>query len=206
MHARSTTVLAHPESIDTGIAHIRDEVMPMVQATDGCVGLSMLVDRGSGRCIVTTAWQDEEAMRASDSSLRPVRERAAEMLGGRAEVEEWEIAALHRDHASGPGACVRCTWVQMDAQGVDRGIDVYRSGVLPAIEEYDGFCSASLLVDRRSGRCVGATTFDSRDAMERGRERAREVRERGVREMGGTVVEVGEFELALAHLRVPEMA
>ena len=42
MHAHTTTVLAHPESIDAGIAHIRDEVMPTLLAVDGCVGLSML--------------------------------------------------------------------------------------------------------------------------------------------------------------------
>jgi heme-degrading monooxygenase HmoA len=206
VHARSTTIQARQESLEAGIAHVRDEVMPMLQGMDGCIGLSMLVDRESGRCIVTTAWRDEEAMRASESELRPARERAAEMLGGSPQVDEWEIAVLHRDHTSEPGACVRCTWVQMDPQQADRGIDVYKMSVLPAIQEFEGFCSASLLVDRRSGRAVGTVTFDSRDAMERGRERARQVRERGVGEMGGEVMEVAEFELMLAHLRVPEMA
>jgi hypothetical protein len=42
--------------------------------------------------------------------------------------------------------------------------------------------------------------------MLRTRKLAAVVRERGVREASGEVVEVGEFELALAHLRVPEMA
>jgi hypothetical protein len=47
--------------------------------------------------------------------------------------------------------------------------------------------------------------FDSRDAMERNREQAREVRDTRSREMGADVVDVGEFELAIAHLRVPEL-
>ncbi|WP_433555797.1 hypothetical protein ACQPWY_25695 [Pseudonocardia xinjiangensis] len=206
MYARSTTVHAHPESIDAGVAHIRDEVMPMCLETEGCIGLSMLVDRMSGRCIITTAWQDEAAMRASEDRLRPVREHAAEILGGRPQVDEWEIAVLHRDHSSAPGACVRATWLRTDLQGTNRVVEIYRMGLLPEIQEFDGFCSASLMVDRTSGYAVSSVTFDSRDAMVRNRDAAVALRERASSETGSEVVEVGEFELALAHLRVPEMA
>ena len=206
MHARSTTIRAHPESIEAGIAHVRDEVMPAVLGMDGCVGMSMLVDRLSGRCIVTTAWQSMEAMTATAEAVRPARERAAEMLGGRPQVDEWEIAVMHRDHTSAPGACVRATWTRLQPDQVDRGIDVYRMGILPAVQELDGFCSASLMIDRTEGYGVSSVTFDSQEAMERSRVRGEELRERGAREAGIEIVEVGEFELALAHLRVPEMA
>jgi hypothetical protein len=173
---------------------------------NSCIGLSMLVDRSSGRCIATSAWQDQDAMRASDERLRPLRARAAEMMGGgEPQVEEWEIAVLHRDHTSQPGACVRATWVRMDPQQLDRGVDIFKNVNLPAMEQTDGFCSASLLINRHSGRAVTSMTFDSRDAMDRSRERGKEVREQSVREMNAEVVEVGEFELALAHLRVPEL-
>ena len=33
------------------------------------------VDRGSGTCIVTTAWTDEQAMRASALAVAPLRRR-----------------------------------------------------------------------------------------------------------------------------------
>lgn len=207
MHARSITIMASPESADAGIAFVRDEVMPMLLGMDGCIGLSMLVDRTSGRCIATSAWQNEQAMRASDAELRPVRERAAEMLGGsRPEVEEWEIAVLHRDHTSAEGACVRATWLRMDPQQLDRGVDVFKMGALRSVEEFDGFCSASLFVNRQSGRAVISVTFDSRDGMERSRERGKGLREQLAGETNAEIVDVCEFELALAHLRVPEMA
>jgi quinol monooxygenase YgiN len=206
VHARSTTIRAHPESIESGIAHIRDEVMPTVMGMEGCVGISMLVDRMSGRCIVATAWQSKEAMDATAEQVRPLRERAAESLGGRPQVDEWEIAVMHRDHTSAPGACVRVTWARMAPDQVDRAIDVYRMGILPATQEFEGFCSASLMVDRTEGYAVSSVTFDSREAMERSRERGEELRERGAREAGVEIVDVGEFELTLAHLRVPEMA
>ncbi|HEY3713393.1 MAG TPA: hypothetical protein VGL39_02610 [Jatrophihabitantaceae bacterium] len=121
-------------------------------------------------------------------------------------MEEWEIAVLHRNHQSRDGACVRATWIEVDPDQLDRAIDVFRMTSLPAIEELEGFCSASLLVDRSSGRAVSSVTYDSQEAMQRNREQAGTVRAAGTRESGANVLDVGEFELAVAHLRVPEMA
>ncbi|TDD28554.1 hypothetical protein E1218_06975 [Kribbella turkmenica] len=206
MYARSTTIHAKPESIDAGIAQMRDEVMPMLLEMDGCIGLSMLSDRESGRCIVTSAWQSEEAMRATDEELRPVRARIADLMGGGSPtVEEWEIAVLHRDHRSGEGACVRATWVQVDPMNLDRSIDVYKLASLPRLDDLAGFCSASLLVDRTSGRAVSSVTYDSQEAMDSNREAAASMRSATTKEAGAKVLDVCEFELSLAHLRVPEL-
>ena len=117
----------------------RDTVMPALAGIDGYIGLSLLVDRSSGRCIATSAWQSEEAMRASEESIRPIRDRAAEVFGGSGSVEEWEIAVLHRDHRSRDGACVRATWVKVGPDQIDRGIDFYKMTLLPALEELEGF-------------------------------------------------------------------
>jgi quinol monooxygenase YgiN len=206
VYARSTTIRANPESIEQGIAHIRDDVMPTVLGMEGCNGISMLVDRVSGRCIVTTAWQSKEAMDATAEQVRPLRDRAAELLGGRPQVDQWEIAAMHRDHTSAPGACVRATWLRTQPDRLDRVVDTFRMVVLPTVQELDGFCSGSLMVDRNEGYAVGSVTFDSREAMERSRAQTEDMRQRATRESGAEIMEVGEFELAVAHLRVPEMA
>jgi len=206
VYARSTTIQAQPSSIDAGIAHVRDEVMPALQAMAGFVGLSLLVDRQSGRCIATSAWETEEAMRASAEELRPIRDRAAQMFGGTADTDEWEIAALHRDHNAPNGARVRTTWVKVPQDQMDQGIEYYKSSVLPQLEDLDGFCSASLLVDRASGRGVASVTFDSLDAMERNRDQATALKIASMREAGVEELDEREFELALAHLRVPELA
>ena len=206
MFARSATIHARPGSIDAGIAYIRDEAMPTLMGTEGCIGLSLLVDRDSGRCISTIAWQTRQDREASTSQLQPIRDRTSEILGGAMTLDEWDIAVLHRDHTSRPGACVRVTWVRTEPDLIDRAVDVFRMGVLPRMEELDGFCSASLMLDREAGRGVSSVTFDSAEAMERSRGQARELRESGSREARVEVVEFAEFELALAHLRVPEMA
>ncbi|MDF3051449.1 MAG: hypothetical protein K0R87_3087 [Pseudonocardia sp.] len=206
MYARSTTLRARPDRLEAGICYIRDEVMPRVLAADGCIGLSLLVDPISGRCIETVAWESLDAWRVASEVVRPVANRAAELLGGTPDVEEWEIAVLHRDHSSSSGACVRTVWVRVEPDQVERAIENYRAALLPEIETFDGFCSASLMVDRPAGYVVSSVTFDSYEAMRHTRKLAAVVREDVTHEASGEVVEVGEFELALAHLRVPEMA
>ena len=206
MYARSTTIEAQPESIDAGTAFVCDEVMPALETMTGCIGISLLVDRESGRCIITTAWDSEESMRASADDVAPIRDRAAEAFKGSATVNMWEIALVHRDHPSGEGACVRATWFKAPNGQLSRSVDFYKESVLPSLEELDGFCSASLLIDRSSGRSVSSVTFDSSEAMDRNREQARSLRAARLRELGADQLDVGEFELALAHLRVPELA
>jgi hypothetical protein len=207
VYARSTTIQAQPLSVDIGIAHVRDVVMPALMEIDGCVGMSLLVDRQSGTCIATSSWETIEAMRGSAERVAPIRDRAALMFDGSARVEEWDIALLHRDHPSRPGACVRATWLKVVPDQLSRSLDFYRMSVLPEMEDLDGFCSASMLVDHPAcRRAVSCSTFDSMEAMARNSDRATELRSRRVRELGAEVVDVAEFELAIAHLRVPELA
>lgn len=71
MYARSTTIEAQPLSVDIGIAHVRDVVMPALQEIDGCVGVSLLVDRQSGRCIATSAWETLRRCAPASSGWHP---------------------------------------------------------------------------------------------------------------------------------------
>lgn len=206
MYARSTTIMAQPGSIDAGVAHMNNEVLPALQQLDGFIGLSMMVDRNSGRCVATTAWASEDARRESAAQVGPIRDRAAEILGGEAEVEEWDIVVMHRDHPSHGDACIRGAWLQADPAGLDHLIDTYKTDALPQIEQLDGFCSASFMVNRSTGRAVSSACFENRAALQASRDTMTQIRTAGTRKANTTVLDVGEFELALAHLRVPEMA
>ncbi len=201
MYARSTTMRVSPEAVDDLTAFIRDDAMPTVTQLDGCVGISLLIDR-DGRAIVTSAWETEEAMHASTEPVRASRERAAQMFGLTPEVQEWEIAVLHRAHRD--GACARVTWTRTDPANLERVIDAYRQSLMPWWEETPGFCSNSLLVNRREGRCVSTVVFESRDAMAHTRDQFTTLREEFAQRMAMDILEVAEFDLVLAHLRVPE--
>ncbi|NLE78409.1 MAG: hypothetical protein GX610_02330 [Rhodococcus sp.] len=205
MFARSTTIHAHPSYIDAGIKHVRDTVMPALTEMEGSLGMSLLVDRSSGRCIATSSWRDDDSLRASEGPVRTLRDGMVEVFHGSTDVSRWEIAAMHREHHADRGAWCQITWVKGELAHMDHGVDVWRMAALPKFEELDGFCSAGLMLDRAAGLGVSSLTFDSAEAMQRNRERIDLIRGEGTREAHVEVLDICEFELVIAHLHVPEM-
>lgn len=204
MYARSTTVLGDPSKMEAGISYIRDDVMPAMQQLDGFVGLSMLADRASGRSIVTTAWLDLEQMVTSRETARPLRDHAREVFGGSIEVHEWEIDVLHRLRQTAPGAWCRVVWTGADPTSMAPLLDLFRTVVVPGVEQHAGFCSMSLLRDPRAGSSVTATTYDSRAALDASREATAALNAELNRQIPFDVSDTAEFEVVMAHLRVPE--
>ena len=205
MYARSTSITGNPDTIDACISFLRDEVMPAVTAMDGCMGLSLLANRDSGRCIATTSWTSEEAMRATEREVSPLRDRASEIMGADATVQEWEIAVMHREHDAREGSWCRVTWLRSEPSEIDSTVDFYKETVLTQLETTDEFCSASMLVNRETGECCGTARFESRAALDATRDMAKAMREQ--RSGMGTVefTDIDECELVIAHLRVPEL-
>ena len=206
MYARTTAITAAPSALDAGLAYVRDEVWPAVQRMQGCLGMSMIIDRETGRGITTTSWDTEEALHASRDMVTPLRSRAAELMSAAPPtVEEWEIASMHRTHATHPGTCVRAAWSRVPPNQVDRALGFYKDVLLPQFEGLDGFISASLLIDRAKGRAVTSVAYDSRAAMEATRDHADYLRARSTQEASVEFLDVGEFDLVMAHLHVPEL-
>ena len=98
-----------------------------------------------------------------------------------------------------------------DVDGVRPGdrstaiLDAFRMGIMPRVEQLEGFCSASLFVDRASGRACVTATYDSPEAMMTTRNAAWACGPTSRQETGTRIMEVGEFSLAIAHLDVPEL-
>lgn len=205
MYARSTSIQGDAGRIDEGIRFAREEVMPAVTGMDGCIGMSMLVNRDTGRCIVTSSWMSQDEMRATESRVSALRSRAAEIMGGETEVKEWEIAIMHREHEALEGSWCRVTWLTCPPGEVESTIGFFRDTVMTRLEEVEGFCSASLMVDRESGQCCGTARFERREDLEATREMARRMREQRSREANVEFNDIEECELVIAHLRVPEL-
>jgi hypothetical protein len=136
-----------------------------------------------------------------------LRDGAERALGASTStVDTWEVAVVHRDHAMPDGACARVTWLSGMADNGDRAADVFRMAVLPKVQELDGFCSASLLISRETGRAVSTVTFERREQLEASRDAAATIREAASRDIGASIDDVAEMDVAFAHLHLPEMA
>lgn len=200
MFARSTTFHGNPASIEAGIKFAKNEVGPMTDKVDGCRGLSLLVDRATGDCIATTSWATREQMMASDAQMRALRDRGKDIMGGSMQIDEWEIAVMHR---TAHGEACRVSWIEGSLGAMTTA---FRVSILPALEEMQGFCSSSLLVNEDSGLACVTSTWETREAMEASRQKADQLRAAMADDGSGQIVAVQEFELAYAHLHVPEMA
>ena len=203
MHARATVVTTDPAKVDDVVAFVRDRVRPVVDAQSGSLGLSMNVDRTTGRCTVTSVWADRASMHASERALSALRESAGRVAGGHPATEEYELAVLHRRAQAEPGCWVRTTRVRLDPAQVDAGIRLFRSVTVPQVEQLPGFRSVLLLVDRRSGAGVISAVFDDRAALDASRGAAEAVREESRARTAAAVTDVVESEIVLAGLRLP---
>ncbi len=205
MHARSTTFRADPLAVDPGIAYVRDDVLPTVLRIEGCVGLSMLVDRSSGRCIVTTSWVDDGAMHRSEEAIGDLRQTLIGTLHGtHAQVAEWEVGLVHRLHETSERAACRVLYTKGPLGAADRIVDGFRTSIVPRIDDLAGFCSVSLFVNRENGRCAITSVYEDRQTMNRAKGQAQAMREEFTLHMGMHITEVAEFDVAVAHLQVPE--
>jgi heme-degrading monooxygenase HmoA len=92
MFARLSTLQGSPESIEAGIAAVRDQVFPGAKELDGFRGMIALSDRSTGKMIGITLWDTEEAMRASEQAAEGMRQVSADAGAAQiASVERFEV-------------------------------------------------------------------------------------------------------------------
>ena len=201
VYARTVTYRGRPDTVDRGVAFLRDEAVPAILAMPRCIGMSAIAQRSTGVCIVTTAWESQAAMHSSVVKIRPIRDRIAKALEGTAEIEEWQVAAMDRRYDSKTAACVRVTWLRVPREATDAFVDDFMAVSLPALRSVRGYCSASLLVNPEWGRAAITVAYDSADAAER-----RIPRSDGKHQLGADIIDAKLFDLVMPHLRVPDLA
>jgi hypothetical protein len=121
-------------------------------------------------------------------------------------IQPWDIAVLHREKPSPDGARAQVTWSRIAPDHMDTLLSAYRGSMLARLQTLPGFTSLSLVVDRKQGRIVSVTSFDSAASCEQTRKPARAFREEFARAVGARITDVAEMDVVVAHLHVPDNA
>ena len=204
MYARTTIIRGDHEGIGEGLAFIRDEAVWQMRQMDGFVGISMLAEGPTGRCVVTSSWADADALEDNAEKMEKMRGRLVQSFHGEPEVDEWQICLVHRRKPAGDGGHAHVAWLRGD--DVDKLVESYKNTVLPELEQLPGFSSVSLLIDRDGGRMVSTVTFESPETLKRSKARAHELGDGLAAELGAEITDRAEMDLLMAHLHVPETA
>jgi hypothetical protein len=87
-----------PATIEAGL-ETKKQVLPTApDQTEGMKGAIFLTGRESGRIVVISLWEDEEALRASEAEAKRLREEVT-AKGETASVEHYEVALFSVEQA-----------------------------------------------------------------------------------------------------------
>jgi heme-degrading monooxygenase HmoA len=77
MNARIGRVSFSSDKADDVIRHVRQEIVPKYEESEGFKGFTLLLDRSSGQGIGISFWESESTMRATDDLGDQARQGAA---------------------------------------------------------------------------------------------------------------------------------
>ena len=92
MHARASAMSGDPGKVDTAAQMLENELYAQLEQIDGFRGVVALGQRDTGKSLVVTFWDSEDAMTASAERANQMRSAAAAELGAATpQVDTYEV-------------------------------------------------------------------------------------------------------------------
>ena len=165
MHVRMNMLAGDPARLGEATRYLEGTVRPDVEAQHGNRGLACLTNADLGVCIVASYWDTLDAMTASEQAVQVSRKEVTGLLGGTVTVEHYEVPVFVRRSRPHGGAGVRLSRVDCAPASIDAVIEEFRNTAVPALTAMAGLCSAHMMTDRATGRCIVITAWDDMDAL-----------------------------------------
>ncbi len=81
-----------PERLDEMTHEIKEHVLPALRKLNGFAGVLVLLERGSGKVLLVTLWESQQAMNATEEAAYWLRVFSAEAASGMVRgVERYEV-------------------------------------------------------------------------------------------------------------------
>lgn len=200
MHVRVVSFMG-AKDIDAGVSYMRETVLPLLSAQQGYRGMTASADEESGIFSVLSVWDTAKDRDATERVLAPMRQEAAELIGGDVEVQAFEqLVAAVGDSPPGPGSALMVMPVSMDPATVDDNVAYFENEVAPMIEASPGFQGLRLLMNRATGEGAVGTVWSDANAREQAAADAMGRREQAVAR-GVTFGEVSFRDVVMAAMK-----
>jgi hypothetical protein len=94
MFARVTTIQGTPQGYDQAVKVIQDQAVPGAKGIPGLLSGYWALDRDTGKAVTFTVYDSEESLKASEPTVRLLREKAVADAGAKiVSVDTYEIVA-----------------------------------------------------------------------------------------------------------------
>src|SRR5689334_16311164 len=165
MYVRMNMLAGDPARLGEATRYLEGTVRPDVEAQHGNRGLACLINADLGTCVIASYWDTHDAMTASEQAVQVSRKEVTEMLGGTVTVEHYEVPVFVRRSRPQAGAGVRMTRLDAAIGSIDANIEEFRNTAVPALTAMPGLCSAHMMADRATGRCIVVTAWEDTGAL-----------------------------------------
>ncbi len=93
MYARASTMNGDPAKVDESAKMLESTLYAQLEQVDGFRAVVALAQRDTGKSLVVTFWDSEDAMAASEERANQMRSSAAAEIGaeGAPQVERYEV-------------------------------------------------------------------------------------------------------------------
>src|ERR1700730_9283659 len=178
MYARVASFEGRDSSLtDQLIQRVRDQGPSSVPDAKGFLGL---FDRDRGTSLGITFFDSEEAITGSEQAFEDMAKNfSPEMRGRRTSVDTYEVTIFDGD--GGRGKPTRVSTLEGSPSKIDESISKVQSETLPQVRKLDGNVGAIGLADRKSGRAIVITLWESSDALRKPEQQADRLREQAAK-------------------------
>jgi heme-degrading monooxygenase HmoA len=206
-HARVVRLKTEPANSDKGIKQWTSEIFPLLKKQDGFRGATFVGNRKTGDGLSVTYWESEEAMKNARPKVRPQAETILSQSGGKiVDDDECEVAVLERIQPPKAGVFVRVTTAEADPAKHAEGIAHFKEKIVPVVRKQPGARTALLLVNRKTGRTIGATAWDTEQDLQKSEAAIAGLRDEVIKKSGGKTGKVELFEVYFTEILMPVAA
>jgi hypothetical protein len=194
MHARFSLITADPLQLGSCLKHIEAEVRPVVEMQPGSLGTALYADGELGLAFFESCWASLEALVASEQLPSLGQSDVLRQAVGTATDERYRLPVFEQEGKLPPAARLRLTRMEIEAYG---------DTAVPWLADTDGFYSALLLVNDRTGHAISETVWRDPAALAASRRVSAEVRADTTASAGWSIRAVEEYSLLISSARKP---